>query len=178
MKKSALRALIAGASLSVASSVFAIGVGSDDETITVQLNLPEIIDIRGLAGTLTLAVDTATDINNPTATGSTDFSVCGIGFSNYNVTLTSTNGGGSGVYTLENTAGDSIAYSVAFNGSSVLSSGMVDQSGGFAKDGGLGTCTTTNASLSASVDAADLDDADGTAADTYTDTLTIMVEPV
>ena len=177
MKTFALRTLIAGVCVSAASSVFAIGVGSDDETITVQLNLPEIIDIRGLAGTLALTVDTTTDISNPTAYGETNFSVCGIGFSNYNVTLTSANGG-AGAYTLENTAGDSIDYTVGFNGSSVLSSGLVDQSGGFAKDGGLSSCATTNATLSASVAASELDDADGTAADTYTDTLTIMVEPV
>ena len=178
MKKSVLRALIAGASLSAATSVLAIGVGSDQEDITVQLNLPEIIAIRNLASTLTLTVDTATDINSPTAAGSTSFSVCGIGFSNYNVTLTSNNGG-SGIYTLENGSGDVINYTVAFNDIDVVAgSDLVPQAAGFAKDGGLGTCSSTTATLSAAVATSELDDADGVNSDTYTDTLTILVEPV
>ncbi|AQQ66930.1 hypothetical protein Mag101_04220 [Microbulbifer agarilyticus] len=180
MKKFALRTLVAGASLLTASSVLAIGLGSDSEDITVQLTLPEIVDIRNLAGTMTLTVDTATDINNPTASGTTSFSVCGIGFSNYNVTLTSDNGTNADDYTLANSAGDQIDYTVSFNGTTVNATGRVDvdPAVGFVKDGGLGTCSTTNASLSASVATSELDDADGAASDTYTDTLTILVEPV
>ncbi|WP_237067253.1 hypothetical protein [Microbulbifer guangxiensis] len=176
--KTTIRAFVATVAATAAIGAHAatqgnVGATNSSGTSLITLEVGSLIVVKGLEDiTLTTAGTPAgTDI----ATSGT-LCVGGVGFSGYSIELDSTNGGAdSAVYQLSNGT-DTIDYLVAFDDDENSASGVsptADGSiAGFTNLGTLG-CTTDNAKLFVTVEAAEWESITDTT--NLTDTLTVTV---
>ncbi|UHQ54769.1 MULTISPECIES: hypothetical protein [unclassified Microbulbifer] len=177
--KKGLRALIAAVTAAITVSAFAVTQdGSVDSaassgTVDINLNITPAIVISGLT-TIDLSADAASTSGD--LTGSDTFCVASIGFSNYEVTLTSGTAG-AGTYELAGTS-QNLPYSVEYTSDTALDTGdapngtgIVEPAAPYVPAQGL-TCSADNAKLIVNVAESQWLSA---TEQSYTDTLTIQV---